>query len=583
VADDDPLSMLSPEERAYLRGGKPQQGASTAPATTPPPATTTAPVTQQPPPATTQQPQYSIFNPDPSGIQHAIETGLTGGMQTVLNAPSDWARRAGFNVGDLAGPNAPINVPALTPAEQAGQQAHPVWTGVGRFGGEALAAAPAIMGGEALLPEFGAGALASAGRGAIMGAGQNALTSAGSPDQPLWQQLGMGAGFGAGGGLVGGRIARAFGSDTTLASKAVQDAGKAVQDAGVDVLPENLLKGASATPGQIQQVNKAFGNKVLGGSDVSDFSASTLGGPNGLTAQVGNQISTAANQGQIVATPKFASDLASVVQAARDPANLLDDTSRRAILAQTKQIGDALAAGNGTITGQQFDNLTGAGSRLVDWMANDNKDFAKVAQQLNGTLRDGFQASSPPGVYGDWVDARTRFRLLKAIEDNVEHDPAGNIRPGSIMADVNRRFSDMPSQTGPGTVGEASDLARSVKTLFGGSGGPPGAAATGGGWISQHPALAAALGAGGAGGVYQAITNPATVGNVLSWGAAHLPAAGVGTAALGADYLLRKAGTAYQQSQRFANALIQRGTQSGSNALAAYMGAGAAAMPPDRR
>jgi hypothetical protein len=506
-------------------------------------------------------------------------------MQTVLNAPSDWLRRAGFNVGDLAGPNAPINVPALTPAEQAGQQAHPVWTGVGRFGGEALAGAPAVIGAEAVLPA--ASILASPlVRGALMGAGQNALTSAGSPDQPLWQQLGMGAGFGAGGGLIGGRIARMFGSDTALASKGVQDAGKAATGAGIDVLPENLATtagagGAAANPAQAQQINKAFG-KILG-ADVNDFSASTLGGPNGLTAQTGNQISTAANKGQIVATPKFATDIGDVLTAARDPTSLLDDTSRRAIQGQVQKISDALNAGNGTLTGQQFDTLTGAGSKLHDWVASSNQPLATVAKQLDGALRDGFQASSPAGVYGDWVDARTRFRLLKAIEDNVEHDPGGNIRPGSIMADINRRFSDMPSQTGPGTVGQASDLARSVKTLFGGSGGPPGAAATGGGWLSQHPALAAALGAGGAGGVYQAITNPATVGNVLSWGAAHLPAAGVGAAALGADRLLQWAGRNYQRSAPFANALIQRGTQGALNPLAAYMGAGAAALPPDRR
>jgi hypothetical protein len=129
-------------------------------------------------------------------------------------------------------------------------------------------------------------------------------------------------------------------------------------------------------------------------------------------------------------------------------------------------------------------------------------------------------------------------------------------------------------------------LARSVKTLFGGGQGAPGAAATGGGWISQRPGLAI-LGAGGvasgAAPLYQAITNPAAIGNALSWGAAHLPTAGVGAAALGADWLLRKGGAAYQRSMPFANALIQRGTQPGSNALAAYMGAGAAAMPPDRR
>jgi hypothetical protein len=234
------------------------------------------------------------------------------------------------------------------------------------------------------------------------------------------------------------------------------------------------------------------------------------------------------------------------------------------------------------LTGTQFDRLVGSGSKLSNYVGDNNKDLADLARQLDTTLDRGFQASSRPGVYDQYVDAKTRFRLLKAIEDNVEADPSGNIKPGTIMADINRRFPNMPSQTGPGTVGQASDLARAVTTLFGGGQGAPGAAAASGGWLSQHPLLAGALGAGGVGGIYQAATNPAALGNLATWGASHIPVVGLGAAALGVRDVLSRAGAAYQRSPAFANALLQRGTQRAANPLAAYAGAAAAAAPPDR-
>ena len=582
ATNDDPLSTLSPAERAYLFGGQTTQQA--------PRASTSAPATAPPG-------GYSIFNPDPTGVQHAIETGMQGGLQTVLNAPSDWLRRAGFNVGDLAGPGAPINVPALTPAEQQGQQNHPVWTGVGRFAGEALGAAPAIIGGEALLPTAaaaGASPVVSAAtnalanplvRGAIMGAGQNALTSAGSPDQPLWGQMATGAAFGAGGGWLGGRIGRMFGSDATLASQGVQDAGNTAKAAGIDVLPGNLpqagaaaaQKGAAASPGQIQQVNKAFGNLV--GGNVDDFSAKSL---RPLKNQVGGEVSAAVNQGQIQMTPQLETELQTVLQNAHAPgvdplvtAKIEHEVDK--VLSIAPKVGD-------TMTGAQYDRLVGANSKLSGYMGDkQSKDLVDLAHQLDTTLDSAFKASSPAGVYDRVVDAKTRYRLLSAIEDNVEADASGNIKPGTIMADINRRFPNMPTQTGQGTVGQASDLARAVTTLFGGGQGAPGAAAATGGFLRQHPFLGGALGAGGVGSAYQLATNPAAVGNALTWGATHLPVILPAGAAYLADRGLGRAGRAYQQSGRFANALLQRGTQPAYNPLVPALGAAAAAAPPDRR
>jgi hypothetical protein len=455
-------SQLSPDELQFFTGkGNAPSSAPAAPSSDQsltPEEQKFFTSTKAPPPVAT--PAWYA----PGGALHDLATATVGGMYDV-----------GSNiVRNLGG------TPNQLPADaQTAMAAHPYATTAGNIlGGTAVGVPLALGAGEvAPLVGLGTGFGGAIGTGAATGAAQNLLT--GNPDETWYRRAGIGAGLGAVLGAGTGALERYFGSGATI-TPAVQDAGNTAKGAGIDVLPENLPRaggpgmatGAVANTDQTGQINKAFG-KILG-ADVNDFSASTLGGPNGLTSQIGNQISTAANKGQIVATPKFASDIGDVLTAARDPTSLLDDTSKRAIQGQVQKISDALTAGNGTLTGQQFDTLTGAGSKLHDWIASSNQPLATVAKQLDGALRDGFQASSPPGVYTDWIDARTRFRLLKAIEDNVEHDPAGNIRPGSIMADVNRRFSDMPSQTGPGTVGQASDLARSVKTLFGGGGIPAG-------------------------------------------------------------------------------------------------------------
>lgn len=586
AADDDPLSVLSPAERAYLRGSGTQQqqgapAASTQPTTTATPSGSGSTATATPPPG-----GYSVFNPDPSGMQHAIETGFGQGFRTVLNAPADWINRAtGWQPYQFTMP--------LSAAEQAGQQAHPIAAGIGRFGGEALAASPAVMTGGEVLPALGVtNPLAT---GAIMGAGQNALTSAGSPDQPIGYQMLTGAGMGAAGGWLGGKIGGMFGSDATLASKAVQDAGNTAKNAGIDLLPSNLpqagataaQKGAAASPSQMQQINKAFGNIVGGGTtdaagnaigNVTDFSASNL---RPLTNQVGSDVRAALNGGQIQMTPQLENDLQTVLQSAHAPG--IDPLVTAKIEHEVDKVLTMAPNQGDTITGAQYDRLVGSGSKLSNYVGDTNKDLDGLARQLDTALDRGFQASSSPGIYDRVVDTKTRFRLLKAIEDNVEGDASGNIKPNTIMTDINRRFPDMPLQTGPGTVGQASDLARAVTTLFGGGQGPPGAAAATGGWLSQHPLLAGAVGAGGLGGVYQVATNPAALGAAATWGASHIPVVAPFGAAFLAQQALRRAGAAYQRSPAFANALLQRGTQQAANPLAAYSGAAAAALPPGRQ
>jgi hypothetical protein len=561
AADDNPFSQLSPAEQAYLLGGSKQQGAPASTSTTtstPTAAASVSPFTGGPPDA------------DP------VRVGINAFVGGMYNVGSSIVRNLGFT------PN------QLPPDAQAAMAAHPVLSTAGNLTGGAIVAAPIAAGAEVAAPlvGLGTGLGSSIATGAATGAAQNALT--GNPDESLARRAITGGVLGAGGGWLGNRIGRMFGSDATLATQGVQDAGNTAKAAGIDVLPGNLPqagstaaqtatpKGVPATPGQIQQVNKAFGNIV--GGDVNDFSAANLGP---LTNKVGSEISTAVNQGQVQMTPTLESQLQTVLQNAHAPG--IDPLVTAKIEAEVDKVLSIAPNMGDTVAGSQFDRLVGAGSKLSKYTGDANQDLSGLARQLDTTLDGGFQASSKPGVYDQYVDAKTRYRMLKAIEDNVEGDAAGNIKPGSIMADINRRFPNMPTQTGPGTVGQASDLARAVTTLFGGGQGAPGAVAAGSGWLTQHPLLAGALGAGGVGGVYQAATNPAALGNLATWGASHIPVVGLGAAAFGARNLLSRVGAAYQRSPAFANALLQRGTQQVANPLAAYTGAVAAVPDQWRR
>lgn len=420
------------------------------------------------------------------------------------------------------------------------------------------------------------GALSGAGAGAA----QNLLTSGEAPDESLTRRALLGAGLGAATGGVGGYLSDAFGAGKTVASQAVIDAGNTARSAGIDVLPENLplagtaagARGAQATPAQIGQVNRAFGNLV--GGNVSDFSAATLGGQNGLTNTIGRQISSAVNQGQVQMTPQLETQLQTILQNANAPgidplvtAKIEHEVDK--VLTMAPNIGD-------TVTGSQFDHLIGDGSKLSNYTGDANKDLAGLAQQLDGTLDSAFQASSPPGVYRQYVDAKTRFRLLKAIEDNVEADPAGNIKPGTIMADINRRFPNMPNQTAAtgGTVGQAADLARSVTTLFGSGSFNPGVA----GGAGRGAFLGAGLGTALAPYAMDLIKNPSDIAALSSYLTTHPVALAAGAGGIGLEGLAYL-GRLYQQSRPFANALLQRGPRVGPNWLTPYLGATAATLP----
>jgi hypothetical protein len=504
-------------------------------ATSTPPAATSASTSSGTPPA---EPMW-----DPFGLRAAgrdVATAVTGGM---YNVGANIARNLG------ATPN------QLPPDAQAAMAAHPYATGAGNLIGGTAAAIPLALGAEAAAPAIGIGTGlgGSVLTGAATGAAQNALT--GNPDESLARRAGTGAALGGVLGGVANRVGGWFGagrsieSDVAAAAKTAQQEG--VTDIGASNLPGGNVKAMGATPTYAQsgQIDNAV-SKILG-ENVPDFKSANL---NAVKNSIGGDVSAAAKSGQINAQPGGAFDQA---------------------LTQVQQFANANGAGssitplvnqirarikNGVISGQDFDNLVGAGSPLHDLAGDDNPFVKQAAQALDKVMDSGFQASSPPGAYDAWVDARTRYRMLAGVEKAIL--PNGHINPTALFNSVLNRFTDMKGVpvTNDPLVGRMGQFAGSIRTLFGGGAAQQQAA----------PSLWRTLGIGGAGGAAAQVIPELMSGNALNPENFLTPTALAAGGAAGLTMAGRYLGQLYQQSPRFVNALINAGGAPITNQLQQY-------------
>lgn len=579
MADDtsDPLGMLSPEERAWLRGSEKTPTPTPTPAPT---ATQAAPSPQAAAPAAAQADQHWYSGIDaalapylmPAQGLHDRATALAGGAyQTLSNA----AKNLGLT---------PAPIPAN---DQAAIDAHPYWSGAGNIVGGAAATAPLIAGGELLAPAAAAyipGAAAAgraysalspviqgAGRGAIGGAWQNALT--GNPDEPLWQRGALGAALGGPLGAAGGKIADWFGGFKSLAPDVVDAAQVArregITNIGSENLPTGSIKSMGAAPDYEtgQQINNAT-SKILG-LDLPDYTPTNLAKAKGT---LGQAVTKAANSGSIDMN----------LPLSQNGPNLDQYLTQIESAAQRNGAGGAISpiisdirnkVQNGVIKGQDFDNLVGNGSVLHDLVGNENPYVKQAAQTLDSAMDAAFKANSPAGAYDNWVDARTKYRALMGIEQNLL--PNGYVNPTTLFGSIRNRFSDlkgMPTSSSP-VIGRLGELADSIRTLYGG--GNPQAPSASQGLI--HTLLSGAGIGGGVGAVNYLLgggsVNPAHLLTPQVMVPAALSAGGAG---------LRWLGGKYQESQPFINALLARGGRAAGDPLSSWLGSVGTAAAPNR-
>jgi hypothetical protein len=462
-----------------------------------------------------------------------------------------------------------VTPPALPADVQADVKAHPYAAGAGNVIAGTAAAIPVA----AAMPEIGAGWLASAATGAGTGAVTNLLT--GSPDESWYRRAGTGAVLGAGLGLAGNRIGSWFGAGQALdpdVAKAAQTAKAAgVTDIGPANLPGGNIKAMGVTPTYAQsgQIDNAV-SKILG-DDVPNWNTANFGAVQG---RIGSAISNAANSGSIDVNaplspggPTVNDMLANI----RTAASAAPDVGAK-INPLIARIQARIDSG-GVISGKDFDNLVGNGSVLHDLVGDDNPYIKEAAQALDSTMDAGFRNTSGVGAYNDWVDARTKYRMLMGVKQAIL--PNGHINPTTLFNGVQNRFTDLkgtPVSTDP-LVGSMGDFASSIRTLFGGGAAPPQSAPPGL-WRS----LATGMGIGSA----PELANALMSGNYAS-PETYLSPAGLAGAATGAAALGGRAlGQIYQRTPRFVNQLINN-TVPASNWLVAPGAAVGTEVMPQRQ
>lgn len=498
-----------------------KQPAASAPAGAPAAPTATSTTTAStPPPADTMW--------DPFGLRamfHPAATAFTGG---AYNALSNIQTNVGLGT-----------APTLDQATQDALRAHPY----AATAGSVVGAAPIAMGVGMGTPLMGAGLIGDVATGAATGAAQNIL--AGDPNESFGRRAVTGATVGGVLGGIGSKVGSWFGAGRAIEPE-VADAAKVAQQEGVtDInqanLPGGNIKAQGATPTYAQsgQIDNAV-SKILG-DNVPNFSRANF---NKVQNNIGSAVSKAANSGQINAQPGGAFDQAlSQVQQYANSTGV-----GGSITPLINQIRGKIK--NGIISGQDFDNLVGGGSTLHDLVGDDNTYVKQAAQALDKVMDSGFQASSPAGAYDNWVDARTKYRMLMGVQKALL--PNGHVNPTTLFTAIQNRFTDLKGTpvTADPLVGRMGQFADSIKTLFGGT--AAGAAQPGPSFLKQ---AATHLGIGSLPALYSGITSgdPLNPENYLTPQAIAGLATGLG--GLG----LRQLGQTVQSSQPFANALINRG------------------------
>jgi hypothetical protein len=288
---------------------------------------------------------------------------------------------------------------------------------------------------------------------------------------------------------------------------------------------------------------------------------------NKVQSDLGSAVTKAAQSGQINAAPGGAFDqtLTQIQQFARaNNAGSQIDPLINQIRGRIK---------NGVISGQDFDNLVGAGSPLHDLVGDDNPFVKQSAQTLDSLMDAQFKASSPPGAYDNWVDARTKYRMLMGVQKAIL--PNGHINPTMLFNGIQNRFTDLKGTpvSSNATVGSMGEFAGAIRTLFGGGQAAPAQAGS---------SFLGTLGAGAAGGAATLVPQVMS-GNMLNPENYLTPAALAAAAVAGGRWLGRAAGQAYQGSNRFANALIDAGGAPVANPLNPGLAAvGTQAFPQSR-
>ncbi len=134
-----------------------------------------------------------------------------------------------------------------------------------------------------------------------------------------------------------------------------------------------------------------------------------------------------------------------------------------AIKTQIDNVMTAAAKGNGTLTGEAYQQLTRSGSPLQRAEHAADPNVRHYAGQIRDALDGAFERSASAADKPALQQARAQWRAMKTIEDLVEKSPDGNLSPALLMGQVRSASAKFDGSTGGMAYtggGNLGDLAR---------------------------------------------------------------------------------------------------------------------------
>ena len=427
----------------------------------------------------------------------AEATGLTGLMKKAgIPAPTG-AETAAGNTADLQSYNQEYGSdPTATAARIGGQVAAtlPILsTGAGMLGGAADAvgsaigrAAPwlgsAVQGATDFLAGSAGGNALTRGAslatsGALQGGTAGALT-AGQSEEPIGQQALSGAKIGAIAAPMAsslGYLARtATGGSGGASPEIAQLADLARNTYGIPVTVPQMSNNSLVRITNDQSSRLPFsgaGGQAAAQQEAWQRAVSTTFGENApqitpdvmssAARRIGGVFNDVAKRTNVTFDGPILTDLGRIEQESASAP--LGSGGTNAIHSQIDNIIDAAATGNGTISGQAYQQLIRAGSPLQRAQQAGDPNVRYYANQVREALDGAFQRSAAPEDQAALTQARLQYRNMKTIEDLVEKSPDGNLSPALLMGQVRSASSRFDPSTGGMAYtggGPLGDLAR---------------------------------------------------------------------------------------------------------------------------
>lgn len=348
------------------------------------------------------------------------------------------------------------NLKALEAVDQQGREKHPIAAGAGELAGQvagyglAAAAAPAAFGiGMSSLPA----SIATSGATNALISGLDASQRGEDPKSAAI----IGGALGVAAPAVGAAFQRFL--KPAIEPYMAKLADMAINKFKIPLSGDQL----SSNPfirltGSVAEKLPATGGTAARGARQKAFNravASEMGeAADSLTPDVmdtarkriGSMFDNAAQQTPTIgADQDFGNSMMFILKDVRDPVDrALTADERKIVEKQIQRVIELFGkSGNGTITGQQYQQLTRMGTPLDKAIKSGNPNIAFYAGQIKDALDGALERFAPPEALAELRAARYQWKVMKTVENLAEKSANGDVSPTGLATEVRNRWPNM--------------------------------------------------------------------------------------------------------------------------------------------